>query len=226
MTNPICKKIEGMLCLYIENKLNDEDRFFIEKHFKTCSSCFQKYIEMKKILKNLHFEYAKLMQELQKAENEKIFSIREHENFFQNISPYIDNELCYEDSIKFRKYLLKSKYARNELASAYDLKNNIKNSINDFKNKININYSNKILKQLEEKNFDKFEKIYKKVAIFIAFLLSTLILISIYLGFSYINDTFAKNKDNTIVKSIEIPNENKMIEFTFDNNKNPIIISK
>ena len=66
------------------------------------------------------------MLELKKAESEKIFSIREYEAFHQNISPYIDDELCYEDSIKFRKYLLKSKSARNELASAYGLKNNIK----------------------------------------------------------------------------------------------------
>ena len=38
------------------------------------------------------------------------------ENFLENISPYIDDELCYDDSIKFRRYLLKSKQARTELA--------------------------------------------------------------------------------------------------------------
>ena len=226
MNKSICKQIEGMLCLYIENKLSIEERIFVKKHFEQCPTCYKKYLEMKKIFKNLHNEYEKLMLELKKAESEKIFSIREYEAFHQNISPYIDDELCYEDSIKFRKYLLKSKSARNELANAYSLKNNIKYSINDFKDKLNINFSSKIINKLQGKNFDILEIIYPKTVILLSFLISTLILISIYLGFSYINETFAKDTDNSIVKSIEIPNEKNMIEFTFDNNNKPIIISK
>ena len=226
MKSPICKQIESMLCLYIENKLSFDERVFVKSHLKDCSDCYKKYLEMKNIFKNLHFEYSKLMSELKKAESEKVFSIREYENFYENISPYIDDELCYEDSIKFRKYLLKSKSARKELSNAYGLKNNIKNSINDFKEKLNINYSNKVIKELKGKNFNIFEKYYKNAAIFVGFLISALILISIYLGFSYIDEAFAKNTDNAIVKSIEIPNEDKMIEFTFDSNEKPILISK
>ena len=215
-----------MLCLYIENKLSFEERIFVKEHFDICPTCYKKYLEMKEIFKNLHFEYAKLMKELDKTDTEKIFSIREYETFYKNISPYIDDELCYEDSIKFRKYLLKSKSARSELASAYGLKNNIKNSIDDYKNKLNINFSNKIINKLQGKNFDFFENFYKKTAIFVIFLISTLIIFSIYLGFSYVNEAFAKDSDNTIVKTIEIPNENDMIEFTFDENNNPLLISK
>lgn len=226
MNNLICKKIEGLLCLYIENKLSLDEKIFVENHFKVCPNCYEKYLEMKKIFKNLHFEYAKLMQELNFSDSQKAFSIREYENFYQNISPYIDDELCYEDSIKFRKYLLKSKSARLELSSAYGLKNNIKNSFDDFKNKLNINFSKKITKQLQGKNFNLFENYYKKVAIFVAFLISSLVLISVYLGFNYINTAFDKNSNNTIVKSIEIPDENNMIEFTFDDKNNPILISK
>ena len=114
MNNPICKQIESMLCLYIENKLTIEEKLFVENHFNECETCYKKYLEMKEILKNLHFEYTKLMKELKESEEKKVFCIREYENFFENISPYIDDELCYEDSIKFRKYLLKSKTARGE----------------------------------------------------------------------------------------------------------------
>lgn len=226
MNNPICKQIESMLCAYIENKLTLEEKIFVENHFKSCPSCHKKYIEMRQILNNLHIEYAKLMKELKESEEKKVFRIREYETFYENISPYIDDELCYEDSINFRKYLLKSKSARSELANAYSLKNNIKNSINDFKEKTNINYSKKIIKELQGKSFNFVENFYKNVAIFIGFLISTLILISVYLGFSYINEAFAQDTDNTIVKSIEIPNENEMIEFTFDEKNNPLIISK
>lgn len=226
LNNPICKQVESMLCLYIENKLTLEEKLFVENHFDKCKTCYKKYLEMKEILKNLQFEYAKLMKELKESEEKKVFCIREYENFFENISPYIDDELCYEDSINFRKYLLKSKSARSELASAYSLKNNIKNSINEFKDKLNINYSNKIIRELQGKNFNIIESFYKNVAIFIGFLISTLILISIYLGFSYLNEAFAEETDNSIIKTIEIPNENEMIEFTFDENNNPLIIAK
>ena len=226
LNKSICKQIESMLCLYIENKLTFEERVFVKTHLRDCESCYKKYLEMKNIFKNLHLEYSKLMSELKTAEAEKVFNIREYENFYQNISPYIDDELCYEDSIKFRKYLLKSKSARRELANAYGLKNNIKNSINDFKDKLNINFANKVINELQGKNFNIFERYYKNAAIFVAFLLSTLILFSVYLGFNYLNEAFAEDSDKTIVKSIEIPNENEMIEFTFDKNNKPILIAK
>ena len=48
MKNSICKKVGSLLFLYIENKLDDEDRFYVEKHFQTCNDCYQKYLEMKK----------------------------------------------------------------------------------------------------------------------------------------------------------------------------------
>ena len=226
LNKSICKQIESMLCLYIENKLTFDERVFVKTHLESCENCYKKYLEMKKIFKNLHFEYSKLMNELKNAETEKVFNIREYENFYQNISPYIDDELCYEDSIKFRKYLLKSKSARRELANAYGLKNNIKISIDEFKDKLNINFSKKVINELQGKNFNIFEKYYKNAAIFIAFLISTFILITIYLSFSYVNEAFASDSDKTIVKSIEIPNENDMIEFTFDENNNPLLIAK
>ena len=116
-----------MLSLYIEHKLCESDRLFVENHFFKCKSCYQKYLEMKEIINNLHFEYEKLLNEFDRIENDKMFNIREYETFYNNISPYIDDELCYDDRVKFRKYLLKSKPARVELSNAYILKNNIKN---------------------------------------------------------------------------------------------------
>ncbi len=215
MKNPVCKKVEALLALYVENKLNIEDKLFIENHIKTCKDCYQKFIDMKNIINNLRFEYEKLLDEFEKIETNKIFNIREYENFYKNISPYIDDELCYDDSIKFRKYLLKSKPARAELANAYGLKNNIRNSVATFKNTINVNFSKKIIKKLKEDNFESFDNAYKKIAIFLSFIISSLILVFVYLGFNYINDSFANNSPQ-LVKTIKIPNESEMIEFSFD----------
>ena len=199
---------------YIENKLDDEDRFFIEKHFLKCENCHQKYLEMKKIINNLHFEYEKLLKEFEEIESNKLFNIREYEMFYKNISPYIDDELNYDESIKFRKYILKSKPARIELSNAYSLKNNIKKSFVNFKDNLNINFSKKIIQKLKNETEYNFESVYKKAAILITFMLSTLIIFSIYISFSSIQETITKDTNSKIVETIKMPDDKDLIEFT------------
>lgn len=217
MTKPICKKVISMLALYIENKLDEADRLFIENHFLICQSCYGKYKEMKDIIDNLHFEYEKLLDEFEKIEANKIFNIREYENFLENISPYIDDELCYDDSIKFRRYLLKSKQARTELANAYGLKNNIRHSIAIFKDNTNVNFSKQILKRLNEENKDSFDNIYKRAAIILGFMITTLIAVSIYMGYSYITESQAKETNQNIIENVYFPSDEDYVEFIFDN---------
>ena len=227
MTNKmLCKKVISLLSLYIENKLDVEDKLFVENHFITCSDCYQKYLEMKEIMNNLHLEYQKLLDEFERIESNKMFNIREYETFYKNISPYIDDELCYDESIKFRKYLLKSKPARTELAGAYELKNNIKHSVASFKNDLNINFQKKIIKQLREERRDKFDNVYRRAAVVLGFMISSLILVSIYMSVNYINDTFAKVPKTEVVNTIEIPNEDSMTEFFFDENNKSLITVK
>ncbi len=222
MNNTICKKVISMLSLYIENKLNFEDKLFVENHFRYCSDCYNKYLEMKEIINNLHFEYEKLLSEFERIESNQMFNIREYEIFYKNISPYIDDELCYDESIKFRKYLLKSKPARAELAAAYGLKNNIKQSITAFKDNLNINFSKKIIKKLQEENKDSFDNIYKRAAVVLGFMISTLIIVSIYMGFNYISQSIASEIPVNSIKTINItdfPDEDNLVEFTFDNDE-------
>ena len=221
-----CKKVVSLLSLYIENKLDIEDKIFIENHFITCSDCYQKFLEMKEIMSNLHFEYEKLVSEFERIEAGKMFNIREYETFYKNISPYIDDELSYDESIKFRKYLLKSKPARAELAGAYCLKNNIKHSVIDFKNDLNINFQKKIIKKLKEERCDNFDNIYRRAAVVFGVMISSLIIVSIYMSINYINDTFVKLPKSKIVNTIEMPNENPMVEFFFDENDKAIITVK
>lgn len=226
MDNPICKKVVSMLSLYIENKLDEEDKAFVEHHFLKCSECYQKYLEMKEIITNLHFEYEKLLAEFERIETNKMFNIREYEQFYKNISPYIDDELCYDDSIKFRKYLLKSKPARAELASAYGLKNNIRHSVAIFKDGVNINFSKKVMKRLQDENKDSFENIYKRAAVVLGFMISTLIIVSLYMGFNYLNQSFAQDTKQNVVQTVNFPNDSEYVEFYFDENKEALLTAK
>lgn len=224
--NSVCKKVVSMLSLYIENKLDLEDRIYVENHFIECSDCYQKYLEMKEIMNNLHFEYEKLLNEFERIESNNVFNIREYEMFYKNISPYIDDELSYDESISFRKYLLKSKPARNELANAYGLKNNIKHSVSDFKSGLNLNFSKKIVKQLKDENRDAFDNIYRRAAVVLGFMILSLAIVSIFLGINYVNQSFAKIPEEKIVRTIEIPYESDMVEFFFDKNNAALLTEK
>ena len=226
MDNPICKKVVSMLSLYIENKLDDVDRKFIEHHFSKCSECYQKYLEMHEIITNLHFEYEKLLAEFERIEANKMFNIREYEQFYKNISSYIDDELCYDDCIKFRKYLLKSKPARAELASAYGGKNNMGGSVAMFKDKINVNFSKKVINRLQSENKDSFENVYRRAAVVLGFMISTLIIVSLYMGFSYLNKSFAQDTKQDIVRCINFPKDDELVEFYFDENNEALLTAK
>ncbi|MGM9994409.1 MAG: zf-HC2 domain-containing protein [Candidatus Avigastranaerophilus sp.] len=227
MNNAECKKITSMLLSYIEHKLSDEDILFVENHFKYCSDCYTKYLEMKKIVKNLHFEYEKLLNEFERVEANQLFNIREYETFYKNISPYIDDELSYDESIKFRKYLLKSKPARVELANAYTLRNNIRHSTAVFKDNLNVNFSKKIIKQLKDENKYTFDAVYKRAAVIIGIMLSALILISVLVGFNYITNSVAKAEAVTNNYSeIVFPSADDMVEFTFDYGPMALLVNK
>lgn len=216
-----------MLLLYIENKLDDKEQAFIENHFKYCESCYSKYIEMKDIVKNLRIEYEKLLDEFDKVEASKEFNIREYENFYQNISPYIDDELNYDDCIRFRKYLLKSKSGRRDLANAYNLKNSIKNSVAIFKDNLNINFSKKIIKKLKEENQYSFDAVYKRAAVLIGIMISALIVISLFVSFSYINHFTARANALSLSEDDFVPSQEEyMVEFYFDENGEALLVDK
>ncbi len=223
----VCKKVESMLSAYIENKLPWNEVNFVKMHLKKCPACYEKYITMKNVLNNLRFEYEKLLNEFEKIEADRIFNIREYESFYSNISPYLDDELNYDESIKFRKYLLKSKSARSELAVAYNLRNNIRDSFEWYKNNTHFNYAKNIVKKLKKENETHHKYSYKRAAIIIG--LMALVMILLLFGYSYVNEAYANDVGfNSVnkVETFEIPNEDEFIEFTFDEQQNVLLTAK
>ncbi len=225
-----CKKVLALLSAFIEEKLDEEESFFVEAHLMKCGDCYKKYLEMKSIINNLHFEYTKLKDELDRMDS-STFNIREYEKFYNNISPYIDNELSYDESIKFRKYLINSKAARTDLANAYGLRNNILQSVNNLKDNININFSKKIIRQLKKENPDSFDKIYKRAAIAIC---SSIIILSVLslIGYEYIQKSVAHVEPSKSIEPViqqevfEFPDDEDYEEFSFDENHQALLTNK
>jgi len=226
LNNSVCKKVVSMLSLYIDNKLSEDEKFFVENHLYHCGKCYENYIEMKNIISNLHYEYEKLLTEFERIEADKMFNVKEYETFYNNISPYIDDELCYNDSIKFRKYLLKSKPARQELSNAYNLKNNIKNSFTSYKNGININFSKRIINRLRDENKSTFDIIYKRASILLGIMIFSLLCVSFLMGYSYLNEDISSDNINDNLKVIEFPPDEDFIEFTFDEKNEALLTAK
>ena len=214
MNNPRCSKVIGMLSAYIENKLSESERLYVEEHFLTCPECRKKFYEMNEIMDNLQFEYERMMNEFNKIETNRMFNINEYEKFQNNISPYVDDELCYEDSLKFRRYLLKSKPARAELSNVYSLRNNIRKSATTFMNKSNINFSKKIIKKLKKENNNS--GFYKKKIILISVILSIIAVFTIFIGISYFSMSYAEEIQDKVQKEIIFPDDTDWVTFFFN----------
>ncbi len=230
LENPVCRKVISMLSMFIEHKLCESDMLFIENHFYKCQSCYQKYLEMKEIINNLHFEYEKLLSEFDSIENNKLFNIREYETFYNNISPYIDDELCYDESIKFRKYLLKSKPARSELSNAYLLRNNIKSSVDSYKNGLNFNYSKKIINTIKNENKIPYAFFFGKTALVTSLTVFSILVLFIYFLLSHFNESYADDIDlenGHVIDTLAFPaDEEDFVEFSFDGNHEALLSDK
>lgn len=131
----VCRKVSSMLSLYIDNKLSVHDYAFIDEHLSQCDECYKKYLYLKSLIKSLKDSYKQVVELAQKKQKQATFSIREHEKFLDNLSPYVDNELDAQECFEFRKYLMKSKIAQRELKNTYILQKEMRMSFDRAKRK-------------------------------------------------------------------------------------------
>ncbi len=173
MEDLICKKVTSMMSLYMDDRLNEEHKAFVEDHFKKCPHCYQKYKEMRNIIENLKLSYEKIINKVEDIETISLFNIREYEKFYNNISAYIDNELTYDEGVEFRKYLLKSKAARADLKNLYALESNIKDSVSNCIENSNVNMSKRIIRIIKEENTPVRNNYFVKAAAVLAIVFFT-----------------------------------------------------
>ncbi len=147
----ICKKVSSMLSLYIDNKVNYQERAFIEDHLSNCEECHKKYIYLKSLIKNLKDSYKQVVELAIKKQKQSTFSIREHEKFLQQISPYVDNELDAKECFEFRKYLIKSKSAQKELKNTYILQKELRKAYDRTKKNLSARVSKAVINTLKNK---------------------------------------------------------------------------
>lgn len=144
----ICKKVTSMLSLYIDNNLSANEMFFVKDHIAICPACRKKYLYLKSLIKNLQDSYKQFVELSKQKQKKNNFSIKEHEKFVSQISPYIDNELDADECFEFRKYLMKSKNAQKALKNAYIIQKNMRYSFNKTKKLASSEITRTVIKQL------------------------------------------------------------------------------
>lgn len=151
----ICKKVSSMLSLYIDDKVTEQERCFIEEHLSQCKECHKKYVYLKSLIKNLKDSYKQVVELALKKQKLESFSIREHEKFLDNISPYVDNELSALECFEFRKYLIKSKAAQKELKNTYLLQKKLRTAFEKTGKKASFNVASNIMKDIKQTNLQR-----------------------------------------------------------------------
>ncbi len=185
MDENLCKKINSLIAFYVENKLGFEEQKIVEQHLIDCPECRDKYVQMKDAIKNLRKSYENLLEEFKQIEENNLFKIKEYEVFFANISSYIDNELPYNDAVKFRKYLLKSKPAQKGLQEAYSLENKLQKTFRDYSENLRINYSKNIIDKLKQERKEPVSMVFKRMIITLGVLLLFTIAFFVYAATVY-----------------------------------------
>ena len=160
--NQACKKVISLLSLYVDNKVTYSEREFVEEHLAFCPECYKKYMYLKQLIYSLKDSYRKVMEMAAARQKNTMFSIREHEKFMENLSPYIDNELEQSESFEFRRYLMKSKAAQKELRNTYFVQREIKDSFEKAKKNLKKDFSKAIAGEIKmKKTIPLRPKVYK-----------------------------------------------------------------
>lgn len=173
--NLTCTQVSALLSFYIDDKLSDQLKQFVEAHLEICPACRAKLDALKQMVNSLKEVHEKIAVIKSKSEKEEEVENEEensqYEVFRTNLSAYIDNELSDEENIKVKKYVISNAKARKDLENLYNLKKVLHASFDKAKNDVKEDYSKYILKRIDIQ-----EEIYgpdsfaKVVALFIVIL--------------------------------------------------------
>ncbi len=183
----ICSRINSMLSMYIDGKLSPIEVEIVEEHLRVCESCKKKYEYLKQLITTLKSAYKQdqNIDEIKSAD----FKIKEYEYYKQNLSAYLDNELDFEDSVRFKKYIIKIPLARRELQKYFDLQKMLKTNWKNNQKQLNQDFSKIIINELYKDNKLLHTEVWVKVAAVLIMLLTIGGLSVIYYYANYYNQT-------------------------------------
>lgn len=164
--NLICAKVKSLLKDYIQGSIDIKDSLFIQEHLKICVNCRHTYQTLKRQLS-----------EDVTTKAEGILQQKEDTYYMQNLSAYYDNELSFDESVRMKKYLIKTPSAREELKKLHNFRILLQKVHKSVLKKANFDYSKTILKRLDKSTVpEQFTLIQKFAAVILLILFFTVCL--------------------------------------------------
>lgn len=159
-----CQQIETLMAFYIEDCLSETLTKYVKYHLEICQECRKKYFK----LKNLQNDLVPL--------EDSRYLTKQYEDFRNNLSAYIDNELDDEENIKIKKITIANPLARKDLEEIYNFKKLIHNSFERTKNELKTDFSKNILDMFKSsKKTDPFYRLAAAFFLMISFIVAGLI---------------------------------------------------
>ena len=142
--NLTCTQVGALLSFYMEDKLSNQLKQFVESHLEICPACRAKYEALRTMVTSLK-EGHKKIDEIRSEENSDCY----YDEFRLNLSAYVDNELSDEENIKVKKFIIANPKAREELERLYKLKKMMNSVFEKERNSVKVDFSKFILKRID-----------------------------------------------------------------------------
>jgi len=149
--NLTCSQVGALLSFYIDDKLNNQLKQFVNAHLEVCPTCRARLDSLKNMINGLRDVHEKIkeIKPDNASEIEDSSPSEQYDALKTNLSAYIDNELSDSDNIKVKKYIISNPKARKDLENLYSLKKMMINSFDKSKNEMKDDYSKFILKRID-----------------------------------------------------------------------------
>lgn len=141
-----CEQVSALLTFYVENKLNDQLKKYVEYHLSNCPECTEKLKKLQKIVNNFTEISNKIHSNDEEDENP--YLTKQYDDFRLNLSAYIDNELSDEENIRIKKIAISNPIARKDLEDIYTFKRLLHSSFDKTKNEAKEDFSKNILNKI------------------------------------------------------------------------------
>lgn len=168
--NLTCNQVEALMNLYIDGKLSSQMSEYVKLHLNTCNHCKMKFEELKSILS----KYDNVQSKPQKQDQYL------NDEFLNNLSAYVDNELNSDDNIKIKKMTISNPNARKKLETMYHFKKLMFGAYQKTKNDYKMDYSKSIIAQVIDHDT------YSSTCFQKLLILFCVMLIAIIVGFLYL----------------------------------------
>lgn len=172
-----CLQMDVLISFYIENELSEGLRNKVEEHLNSCETCRAKYNIISSLLCELKDYEDENSQSSSEFSTHTYPSIHYNE-FRNNLSAYMDNELPPNENIKIKKLTINNQQARRELEDSYNIRRLMKESFKKTKESAKEDFSKKVMKQLSLGSSNDYYSFNPLIKVSVAFLVTVLVLIA------------------------------------------------